>query len=400
MKSFSNLKFKTLLTLLFAIGVFLSSVWAASDNTVTISYSDSAVKFSLYNVGSIDSNNQYSLNEQFAAYSVAINDSSAAQTLAAYIQRDNITPTYQAVTNSENKAVFSNVEKGIYIAIGETYTQNKTKYTALPSLFAVDGDVAIKAKYETTTVSQSSSGGGGGGSSSSSTSSKLRQNVSVYKEWKGADLKSRTAVTVQLLKNGEVYGDAELNSANNWRYTWKNLSTSYDWTVVEKTVPDGFEVSVDKDGDSFVITNTKKGYVETTTTTETTTEENVEQVSEGTTSVSSQSSDVDEESVNPSKSDSDEIPTNVEDDTEYETDENGMLISKDGTYNQGRNPGERDSDNPDEEEEMGGKNPNLNQPKKTDKLPQTGQLWWPVPVLAFVGLLIMIIGEGRRREDK
>jgi hypothetical protein len=169
---------------------------------------------------------------------------------------------------------------------------------------------------------------------------------------------------------------------------------------VEKTVPDGFEVSVDKDGDSFVITNTKKGYVETTTTTETTTEENVEQVSEGTTSVSSQSSDVDEESANPSKSDSDEIPTNIEDDTEYETDENGMLISKDGTYNQGRNPGERDSDNPDEEDEMGGKTPNLNQPKKTDKLPQTGQLWWPVPVLAFVGLLIMIIGEGRRREDK
>lgn len=31
------------------------------------------------------------------------------------------------------------------------------------------------------------------------------------------------------------------------------------------------------------------------------------------------------------------------------------------------------------------------------KLPQTGQLWWPVPVLAAVGLLMIVIGLLRRR---
>jgi hypothetical protein len=397
MKSFSNLKFKTLLTLLFAIGVFLSSVWAASDNTVTISYSDSGVKFSLYNVGNIDSNNQYLLNDKFAAYSVAIDDSSAAQTLAAYIQRDNITPTYQAVTNLENKAVFSNVEKGVYIAIGETYTQNKTKYTALPSLFAVDGDVVIKGKYETTTVSQSSSGGGGGGNSSSSTSSSLRQDISVYKEWKGADIKSKTAVTVQLLKDGEVYGDAELNSANNWRYTWKNLSKSYDWSVVEKTVPNDFEVSIDKDGSVFVITNTKKGYVETaetSTTEEITTEVTTSAKNVESTDVSDEdkNSDTISDSKDNSEKDSDIDNVNIEDDSEYETDEDGLLRRKGDNYNGDKDPDKRD--NPDDVPAT------TNQPKTADKLPQTGQLWWPVPVLAFAGVLFMLIGEGRRREDK
>lgn len=30
-------------------------------------------------------------------------------------------------------------------------------------------------------------------------------------------------------------------------------------------------------------------------------------------------------------------------------------------------------------------------------LPQTGQLWWPVPILAIAGLMLMIAGIIRRR---
>ena len=32
------------------------------------------------------------------------------------------------------------------------------------------------------------------------------------------------------------------------------------------------------------------------------------------------------------------------------------------------------------------------------KLPQTGQLWWPVPVLFAVGLALIVLGVARRRE--
>ena len=34
------------------------------------------------------------------------------------------------------------------------------------------------------------------------------------------------------------------------------------------------------------------------------------------------------------------------------------------------------------------------------KLPQTGQLWWPVPVLAAAGLILILIGIARRRSGK
>lgn len=38
-------------------------------------------------------------------------------------------------------------------------------------------------------------------------------------------------------------------------------------------------------------------------------------------------------------------------------------------------------------------------PTPGKKLPQTGQLWWPVPVLAFVGLVSFAIGWLRKKHD-
>ncbi len=37
---------------------------------------------------------------------------------------------------------------------------------------------------------------------------------------------------------------------------------------------------------------------------------------------------------------------------------------------------------------------------KSGKLPQTGQLWWPVPVLVVVGLLCLLVGFWKRAKDE
>lgn len=39
-------------------------------------------------------------------------------------------------------------------------------------------------------------------------------------------------------------------------------------------------------------------------------------------------------------------------------------------------------------------------PGKPPQLPQTGQLWWPVPLLMAAGLLLMLVGMLRRRGEK
>ncbi|MBE5955007.1 MAG: Cna B-type domain-containing protein [Lachnospiraceae bacterium] len=40
------------------------------------------------------------------------------------------------------------------------------------------------------------------------------------------------------------------------------------------------------------------------------------------------------------------------------------------------------------------------EPEKPTVLPQTGQLWWPVPVLAFVGLLFLVLGFAGRKGNE
>ena len=116
-------------------------------------------------------------------------------------------------------------------------------------------------------------------------------------------------ITVQLLKNGEVYDTVILNERNSWRYIWNDLP-KYDknglpieWRVVELT-PEGYTVSITQESGTFVVTNTPK-----------------------------------QPSVMP--------PTD--------------------------------------------------QPKEPT-LPQTGELWWPVPVLAAAGLLLIAAGAGKKRK--
>ena len=43
---------------------------------------------------------------------------------------------------------------------------------------------------------------------------------------------------------------------------------------------------------------------------------------------------------------------------------------------------------------------NTYQPPDPGKLPQTGQLWWPIPVLLMGGLLLVVVGLIRRRGDE
>jgi len=43
--------------------------------------------------------------------------------------------------------------------------------------------------------------------------------------------------------------------------------------------------------------------------------------------------------------------------------------------------------------------PTSNKTSYGDKLPQTGQLWWPVPLMALVGLILLTAGVKRRRSS-
>jgi len=80
--------------------------------------------------------------------------------------------------------------------------------------------------------------------------------LSVKKVWKldnGGT--AAEAVTVNLLKNGEVHETVTLSAANSWSKAWYALDDDYSWTVEEADVPEGFTASITKSGLTWTIIN-------------------------------------------------------------------------------------------------------------------------------------------------
>ena len=278
--------------------------------TLTISYQDRGsplvgANFSIYLVATVDETGELTTTDSFKQFNVDIrgkNDAAwrtLASTLEGYVLRDNVAPTDSGKTNADGILYFPTGSKkltpGLYLVLGDRITQGGFRYDPMPFMVMLPTqdtdknewlyDVIVNPKHESSEIPD--------------TPSTITRKV--LKVWDDANSSDRpTEVTVQLLRDGKVYETVTLNAENNWRYTWSGLDDSYRWTVVEKECK-GYTVQVERDGITFVITNTREVDVPDTPT-----------------------------------------PTT---------------------------------------------------PKPTNPtLPQTGQLWWPVPLLVMGGLLFLVIG--------
>ena len=148
-------------------------------------------------------------------------------------------------------------------------------------------------------------------------------NIEVVKIWndEGKEINRPIEIEVELLRNGEVFETVILNEENNWRHAWYGLAGAYDWSTIEKAVPDGYTVIVMSEGLTDIITNTATEDALPNTPTP------VPSLTPGT-------------SVQPTAS-----------------------------------------------------------PTPPPKLPQTGQLWWPVGLLTSCGLIIFFLGLIKKRND-
>lgn len=160
------------------------------------------------------------------------------------------------------------------------------------------------------------------------------------KVWKNDEGQNRPAsVTVQLLLNGTVYDTVTLNASNGWSCTWESSNATDSWQVVEKDVPAGYTVSVSQSGYVFTVTNTYQ---------------------------------------NPGNPDHPGSPDTPD---KPDTPDTPNTPDTPDTPNTPDTPDTPDvPDNPD--------------------IPQTGQLWWPVIVLACCGAVLLFISRARSRKGE
>ena len=336
-------------------------------------------RFSVYLAASADEYGRLTPTKDFAGYNVDFTSKELASTLEGYVLRDSIKPTDSASTDSSGNAIFPTggriLSPGLYLVIADRHVQNGYSYEFTPFTLILghyaeqEFNAVVNAKF----------------SSELLPILPLTTTRKVLKIWDddGHEDERPDEITVQLLRDGELYDTVVLSKDNNWRHTWTGLRYDSKWTVAEDEL-DGYTVSVSREGVTFVITNT---YTELPPDEpeppETTPPDETEPP----------------ETTPPDETEPPE--TTPPDETEPpETTPPDETEPPETTPPDETNPPETTP--PDETNPPVTTPPDETEPPETSTpdtpdttpppLPQTGQLWWPVPVFVAVGLAFIIIG--------
>lgn len=312
-----------------------NSVDVNRNSTITVYFRDEktpivGAKFNLYLVAECDKNGRLTVTQDFKNYRVDfdIDDKEALQTLAqtleGYALRDDIAPLDSGTTDANGILVFptsgKELKPGLYLVTGERHTQNDKIYDATPFIVSIPSEDSETGKlnYDVTVVPKYIF--------------KLTPSVpdkeiyKVIKLWDddGCESDRPEQITVELLRDGELYETIVLNEANRWTYRWESLEGGYDWSVAEDT-PEGYVVSITQEGTTFIVTNKHR------------------------------------DSETPSEP-STPVTTTKPSDSETTTGQST--------------------------------------PPTEERVPQTGQLWWPVPMLVSLGVLLIVVGLIRRKNGE
>lgn len=267
---------------------------------------------SIYQIATVNETEEFTVTEKFKPYEDVIdfsnmgeNGDAIALALKGYVEKDGLEPLKTLATDANGSAAFSgsDMKTGIYLVIGASTIKDGLKYNITPFIVAVpERDNDNNAwNYDVTAYPKCNS-------------EKAQENIdiAVLKIWmdEGYEKERPESITVDLLKDGEVYDSVLISEKDNWEYEWTDLDGTCEWNVVEKEI-EGYTVAVGQSDEGFVITNSKGG-----------------------------------------------------------------------------------SDNPGHGANTPGGNGTTG-----NKLPQTGQLWWPVPALLILGLAFLAAGLIRRNRS-
>lgn len=230
--------------------------------SIAVNYTDddtalAGVDVRLHNVANWSSDGGFAPSGNYKKYDVDWNILNAsaetyrqlAETLAGYTSRDNLAPRATTTTDSSGFAEFTDLPKGLYLAVVGSYSSKALTCKASATLVALPAN-AESGQTMSVTISPKTD---------CETTPTQPETVKkkVRKIWKGdAEANRPTKIVAQLLEDGKVYDEVALNQSNDWSHEWTGLEDGHEWRVAEKTVPDNYTVLVDREGAETLITNT------------------------------------------------------------------------------------------------------------------------------------------------
>ena len=239
------------------------------DVALTISYMDGDTpienaKFSLYKVADVDEYFRVSLTSDFEPYKntvAGLNDLvsvdqagwlNIASTLKGYVLRDGLAVSATGRTDGAGTLQLK-LKPGLYLVLGTRITLEESfyTYTATPYMLFLPGLDTENNEwvYSVTSVPKFSK---------EYNPQDDPDDISrkVIKVWDDSGYESirPEEVTVQLLRDGAVFDTKVLNKSNNWRYKWDELETGYEWLIVEKEM-EHYAATITQNGITFTVSN-------------------------------------------------------------------------------------------------------------------------------------------------
>jgi len=212
----------------------------------------------IYRVANGTADTGFSLSGSFASLPVSLVGlsgsgwSTAAATIEAYIQPNGIAATASGRADATGKVSFTGLTQGLYLVVGDTLKIGRNSNFVEPFLIALPGITQSGAwQYDVTAYPKIVDPEEGVPPSF---------DLLVMKQWvdAGTNLKRPDQIDIALLRNGVVFDTHTLTSAENWRYTWTNLSNQYIWSAIETTRLADYTVKYQRSTTTLVIVNTAR----------------------------------------------------------------------------------------------------------------------------------------------
>ncbi len=319
------------------------------------------MEWSIFRVGDRNADGQLELQDKFAAFPVSLEDDStsaladAARTLETYALQYKLAPLATAISDANGYLRFPQLEPGLYLVSGKGIQKDGKYY--FPSAFLVEisseGGATLDMSANPKFLAMNSSAG-----SWEYTVKKVWENDEDYPQNRSA------YITVEIYRDDVLYDTVRLDESNDWTYEWSS-TTFHEWRVWEKEVPKDYYVVYRSNETQFVIVNSLTiSSVSTETTPYTGDVQTETKPTEDTMDTASQTTpDTNDQQT-------ETIPTTVQN----ETNTTNTAASTVTTTTKPTS-------------------------SETEKLPQTGQLWWPVPLLGLAGLVSIAVGMRLRTKE-
>lgn len=265
----------------------------------------------------------------------------AGETLKIFSIVDDIPFLQEGWTDEKGSLTFHNLSEGLYLVWGDVLQKGDTTYIPSAIFFEMGEKEAEGLDAYPKIIYRTLSG--------------TAEPYAVRKIWENSKDQAwdvNTSIVVERYRDNEFYDEVVLNEANHWSFEWSE-EDGHEWFVHEKVIPENYTVAYKTHLTEYYIVNTyqeERSDVDVTTT-----------PTQVTTTTTTLVTGTDDSRTTSKASETSTVTTKT-------TTKTTPKITSQTTITE-------------------------------EKVPQTGQLWWPIFLLGGSGLFLLGLGFWLRQES-